>query len=174
MLQHRCASRLTPPRPRIRLPLCTQETRLAAAGWRGLQLDLRRGLAPQRSWERQLHSAATAIAQLLPPGDAEEDALPLRRLSAATMRDAVDATELAWASLLGRELPMEGLTRQMLTLVGSSQSFTRRLAEDTAANQGASPTLTAWTVRNCTRSRSPSLAGGSTTRHPHRSPAASG
>jgi hypothetical protein len=111
-----------------------------------------------------------AIQQLPPPGAAEdEDALPLRRLSAATMRDAVDATELAWASLLGRELPMEGLTRQMLTLIGSSQAFTCRLAEDTAANQGASPTLTAWTVRTCTRSRSPSLAGGSTTRRPHHS-----
>jgi hypothetical protein len=132
------------------LPL-TQEARLAAGGWRGLQLDLARSHAPQRSWERQLHNASAAMQQLpapaaAPPGGAAGGVLPTR-VRAATMRDAVDATEIAWASLLGRELPMEGLTRQILTLVGSSQAFTRRLAKETAARHGASPTLTAWTVR---------------------------
>ena len=101
-----------------------QECRLAADGWRSLHGDLLRSLTPQRAWEAQLREAA---ASPLP-------------------QQASEASELSWSALLGRELPMEGLCRQILTLVGSSLAFVRRRMAEAAA-RGASVVETAWMVR---------------------------
>jgi len=114
-----------------------QEAQVAAAGWRALHGDLQRSLAPQRAWAAQLlrPPPARGPASFRSPGGAA---------GAAEEEDAGVAP--AWEQLLGRELPMEGLVRQMMALVGSSAAFTRRRSAD-ARTHGASDVETAWLVR---------------------------
>jgi hypothetical protein len=107
----------------------TQEARAAADAWRSLHADLQRSHAPQRAWQAQMASAAAAAAA-----------------AAEAPATAADAPECAWWSLLGRELPMEGLCRQVLTLVGSSAAAVRSRMADCAA-RGNTPVEAAWMVR---------------------------
>jgi hypothetical protein len=116
------------------------EARAAASGWSRLRDDLCRSAAPQRAWEAQLRAATAAAA-----------CVSSRKTGSAKAAAAAAAAEenapgRVWSSLLGHELPMEGLTRQMLQLAGASAAWTRRRGADAAA-RGASAVETTWLVR---------------------------
>jgi hypothetical protein len=116
------------------------ESRAAASGWSRLRDDLRRSAPPQRAWEAQLRAAtaAAACSSSRKAGSAKAAA------AAAAVEE--NAPGRVWSSLVGHELPMEGLTRQMLQLAGASAAWTRRRGADAAA-RGASAVETTWLVR---------------------------
>lgn len=122
-----------------------QETRLAGAGWQGLYDALQRSLAPQRAWASQV--AASAAASAAPASRGAPASGAAHRRSPPRRPGATDGGTPAWSVLLGGELPMEGLVRQTLTLVGASAAFARRRDAD-ARTHGGSDVETAWLVRH--------------------------
>jgi hypothetical protein len=112
------------------------EIRAAAAAWRALRADLAAGLAPQRAWSAQL-AAAAAAAVAVSHGGRTPAPRAAAAAAAAAAEGATEAAERAWGSLLGHELPMEGLTRQMLALVGASATWTTRRIFHAAAHGGS-------------------------------------
>ena len=130
-----------------------QEARAAATGWRALHSDMARSLGPQSAWAAQMQHSISGGAMAGGAASAAPDtargAAARRRAAAAASAAATTSAEgsrTAWAVLTGRELPMEGLARQVLSLVGSSASYTQRRAAD-ARQHGATAVESAWLVR---------------------------
>ena len=109
---------------------------------------MQRSLAPQRAWAQQV-----AIVPNGGGGGGGGSSLrassasggPPRRVSPRRAASQ-DGAAPAWSALLGRELPMEGLVRQALSLTGSSAAFTRRRDAD-ARTHGGTEVENAWLVR---------------------------
>jgi len=114
---------------------------------------MQRSLAPQRAWALQVAVAGAPSAPRGGGGGGGPSSLRASGASGGAPRrvsprraSSQDGAAPAWSALLGRELPMEGLVRQVLSLIGSSAAFTRRRDAD-ARTHGGTEVENAWLVR---------------------------